>query len=420
MKEISVTVGKTYAVTTAGSCTVTDADGRELCTAESGSQSYFTANGRTVTISDDSASVTQANFKQALAALGLLGGGIPSWLRTLKKELTSLLDKGNFELKFDNAAQKITISLYYDVLHLREQVDSLIERVVPQNLEVEITELPIGYTRVEYLDSIGSSAIIWGVAEPIKNPLEVEMVFYGGGVEWIENNFCGQQTSMNNPQWWFYSHQKPGHLGFRTVPSSTNVFKAVDVFLTGDTRKQVATFKNGVYTAPDGSTHEYGNIRESSDPVIMKIFGGSASNKGSKIASVYFKTGEKVHHYIAALDNTGAPCMFDLVTRKAFYNRGTGDFLYPGKEQEATTYSLRRPRMYAQMTEHGIRRLYHVPKGYNGTKEEYAAEHGFKLLVETPQPEEGYWAPVWHDREDCIELEWVETEPPAEEFSTEA
>ena len=75
MKEIPVTVGKTYAVTTAGSCTVTDADGRELCTAESGSQSYFTANGYAVTLSDDAATVTQANFKSALAALGLLGGG---------------------------------------------------------------------------------------------------------------------------------------------------------------------------------------------------------------------------------------------------------------------------------------------------------------------------------------------------------
>jgi hypothetical protein len=71
--------------------------------------------------------------------------------------------------------------------------------------------------------------------------------------------------------------------------------------------------------------------------------------------------------------------------------------------------------MYAQLTEHGVRRLYHVPKGYNGGKEEYAAEHGFKILVETPMPEEGYWIPEWHDREDCIELEWVETEPPAEQ-----
>ena len=107
--------------------------------------------------------------------------------------------------------------------------------------------------------------------------------------------------------------------------------------------------------------------------------------------------------------------MYDTVTGEPFYNTGSGDFIYPGKESEATTYSLRN-RMYAQYTEHGIRRLYHVPKGYNGSKDEYAEANGYKILVETPMPAEGYWVPVWHDREDSIELEWEETESPAEEI----
>lgn len=119
---------------------------------------------------------------------------------------------------------------------------------------------------------------------------------------------------------------------------------------------------------------------------------------------------------IPALDPTGAPCMFDKVSKTPYYNAGTGDFLYPGKETEVSTFSLRRPITYAQLTEHGVRRLYHAPKGYNGTKEEYAAEFGWKPLVETPAPEEGYWAPEWRETEDEIVLEWVETEPPADEF----
>ena len=73
--EITVEPSKTYAVTTSGSCTVTDADGLELCTASSGSQAFFVATTPTVTISDDGAKVSRANFKHALAALGLLGGG---------------------------------------------------------------------------------------------------------------------------------------------------------------------------------------------------------------------------------------------------------------------------------------------------------------------------------------------------------
>ena len=73
--EITVEPNKMYAVTTSGSCTVVDADGMELCTASSGQQSFFVATTSTVTISDDTAKVSRANFKHALAALSLLGGG---------------------------------------------------------------------------------------------------------------------------------------------------------------------------------------------------------------------------------------------------------------------------------------------------------------------------------------------------------
>ena len=138
---------------------------------------------------------------------------------------------------------------------------------------------------------------------------------------------------------------------------------------------------------------------------------------GGRAYDLKIKIGEDYHaHYIPALDPTGAPCMFDLVAREPFYNSGTGDFIYPNMETQATTYSLRN-RIYAKMTEHGIRRLYHVPMGCLLSKEEFAEQNGFKLLVETPQPEEGYWTPIWHDREDCIELEWVETTPPEESLT---
>lgn len=127
--------------------------------------------------------------------------------------------------------------------------------------------------------------------------------------------------------------------------------------------------------------------------------------------------GQPLRDMVPALDPTGAPCMFDIISQEPFHNDGTGDFIYPNMETQATTYSLRN-RIYAKMTEHGIRRLYHVPMGCLLSKEEFAEQNGFKLLVETPAPEEGYWTPIWHDCADYIELEWVETAPP-EELITE-
>ena len=45
--------------------------------------------------------------------------------------------------------------------------------------------------------------------------------------------------------------------------------------------------------------------------------------------SIKMSTGESVKYdLVPALDPTGRPCMFDLVTRTPFYNAGTGEFLY--------------------------------------------------------------------------------------------
>lgn len=120
--------------------------------------------------------------------------------------------------------------------------------------------------------------------------------------------------------------------------------------------------------------------------------------------------------YIPALDPTGAPCMYDKVSKQPFYNAGTGDFLYP---TESTTYSLRRVLPdWGKLTERGLRRLYHAPANYQGELYDYALEHGYKPIVEPEMPEQGYWVPQWHETEDEIVLEWVETEAPEDEFLT--
>lgn len=134
------------------------------------------------------------------------------------------------------------------------------------------------------------------------------------------------------------------------------------------------------------------------------------------------KTGIDIANYVPTIDPTGAPCMFDLVTRRPFYNSGSGDFLYP---TSSTTYSLRRyTPEYAIQTPTGIRKLYHVPENYNGSIEDYAKENNYKRLVEPECPnEEGkYYASQWNETDTELILEWIETEPPVleeEELPTE-
>lgn len=112
-------------------------------------------------------------------------------------------------------------------------------------------------------------------------------------------------------------------------------------------------------------------------------------------------------HFLPALDETGAPCLFDIVGRVAYYNEGEGDFKYPGSDAQSATYSLRRVLPdWGKLTEHGLRRLYHVPEGYAGELIDYALANGFKPIVECDAPEEGYWSPRWTETEKEIILEW--------------
>lgn len=134
------------------------------------------------------------------------------------------------------------------------------------------------------------------------------------------------------------------------------------------------------------------------------------------IYSVIFSHGSNIiMNFVPALDETGAPCMYDSISETPYYNSGTSDFLYPGAESSITTSSLD-DIFYAKLTSTGIRRLYHVPANYKGSKDEYAVENGYKELVEPPMPEESYWIPQWNETDTQLICEWVEIEPPAEEL----
>lgn len=75
--ELNLVIGRSYVVSTATECTVTDALGRLLCSATAGQQQAFVANTSVVTVSDDAASVV-AVIKGAPA----LGGGGGSYTLT--------------------------------------------------------------------------------------------------------------------------------------------------------------------------------------------------------------------------------------------------------------------------------------------------------------------------------------------------
>lgn len=276
--------------------------------------------------------------------------------------------------------------------------------------------LPAGYTPLEYLESDGNQWIDTEFTPTTAENFQASLVvFVRAGMRFAQGSSCAFCSNF------FVTPIDAGRRISGNVSSGGYIPSLTKLQI--NLRPDEVSFLDKKYQISSFANATNSQIEENPKPVKLFAYSDGAAYKDGWIKGYiydFFATfANKKTHMIPALDESGAPCFYCVARKLTFYNKGTGDFSYPGKELEVSTFSLRRPVTYAQLTEHGVRRLYRVPRGYNGTKEEYAVEHGFKPLVETEQPEGGYWAPVWRETAEEIVLDWVETEPPAEDYLTQ-
>lgn len=403
-----------YAVSSEIGCTALN--GAMAVDIPAGGQSVILALDKKIVIDgDDAAKFVEVRWGTNTA---VSSRPVPSWISDVLAGLISIVGDDNFDFNYIPAENKLYLQFALEVTNEQiAEVKILLEGALPSNVVTEIDEVPMRYTRLEYLESTGTQYITT-VYIPNSNtsmvctamPLEKELVFrvlFGARQGYLNQTFtCFTNQTTSAPS-----------VSLRRGGSQVSWF--------ADCFGKITTYSITPSTGSLNNLSTQWNNPHAFEKAPVSLVIGAGGSAGSiiypfvgRIYSAKISEGtESVLNFIPCLDDEGTPCMFDTVSRTPYYNKGTGDFTYPDMETQATTYSLRN-RMYAQYTEHGIRRLYNVPEGYS-SKEEYAEENGFKLLVETPMPEEGYWTPVWREREDCIELEWIEAEPPAEELQIE-
>ncbi len=350
---------------------------------------------------------------------------LPMTLEWLGSRFNKTLGEGKFSMTYTEEENTLRVAFALETTEAQiEESRALLDRVLPRNLVTEkewADGLPIDYKHVEYLETVTQNYgqyIATGLTPSSETSCKIRIMLLTPRV--MNNTSAYAVRPSGGPSFNLMSWNDSGYFPMLYWGTQNSEWYEVDpaqeankwvvfenrkneLWLNGVLRKALKpeTFvcKNPMYLFVNNHIGSYPIGRS-----LQRCSGFEAWEGDVKIAN-----------YIPAFNkNTGTPGFFDTVNKVFKTNAGTGDFIYPGKETEETTYSLRN-RKYAQYTEHGIRRLYRVPAGYEGSKEEYAAEHGFKILVETPMPEEGYWIPEWHEYEDYIELEWVETEAPTEE-----
>lgn len=206
----------------------------------------------------------------------------------------------------------------------------MVRRIVLEDSE----QLPNGYTQLEYLQSTGTQWINTEYILQGSDTVELKAEYARkGSLNYSAAYFCGsdityqkgysiaEDSKARGVREVFgdvttYSDVRPG-VGIKfIVVSSMSLLRVV----IGETITQKSKGTQ-TYTPLDWPLYLFTTNRN-----------GTAFD-GAFIGKIYYakitnSQGEMMLNCIPCLDVDGVPCMFDLVSRKPFYNVGTGSFTW--------------------------------------------------------------------------------------------
>ncbi|MCI7650463.1 MAG: hypothetical protein SO436_04650 [Oscillospiraceae bacterium] len=192
--------------------------------------------------------------------------------------------------------------------------------------------LPSSYTAVDYLQSSGEQWIEMGVA-PNQNTKAVlkikidELTRQGASL-------IGSRTDVNSDDKFITYLDDYGGTRFlfrmdgqpEAIPwKGLTTDKIYIVTLSGTEMK--AELEDG--TAVFSKTFSVSDFTSTATMALFRSKGVSGAYFQGRIYSCKHYSGDElIQDFVPCLDTGGVPCMFDLVSRKSFYNKGTGSFTW--------------------------------------------------------------------------------------------
>ena len=204
------------------------------------------------------------------------------------------------------------------------------------------TEIPVGFTEVEYLESSGTQWIDTGILPT--NEMEFESKFTFTSLVSSNLTVIGSRDSSKRCQpIGAYNNKWSASIGDSYDANGSSVstntpYTVKSVISNGQTitltvngsQASVCTSTTGL---PTQNLYIFGrNFYGNADPVDSRI---NAKMYFMKIKS----NGVLVRDFIPCLDASNVPCMYDKVEGKAYYNAGTGSFV-TGSEIKKKTLRL--------------------------------------------------------------------------------
>lgn len=194
------------------------------------------------------------------------------------------------------------------------------------------SELPEGYTRLNYLESTGTQWIDTHILS--NNGTGCEMRFEYTEVGGIQ--YAVGLLELGNARFApiFIDNQSNTPNGF--LYSDSVIFEPKTYTIEKDKNIHLIRYNCNDNGDVIFDNKNCGNIKYIGNSTTSTIYLFARSNKeiGEKCAyikiyecSLYDK-GKRARNYLPAIDMFGKPCLYDTVTKQPFYNQGTGEFLY--------------------------------------------------------------------------------------------
>ena len=203
----------------------------------------------------------------------------------------------------------------------------MVRRIVLEDSE----QLPEGYTAVEYIQTSGSQRIDTGV----KSSASVGM----------SADFCLVDTRSNQNLAQTYSDPERYQILVLmatnwggTVRFIRGYFNTIKPIKEADTDRHIYHFNaDGQYTVEmDGIQYEKADPSKTTFPADARNLYLFARNSPYVDGYAYMKLyscamydgGVKIRDFKPCLDADGVPCLYDLISKTAFYNQGSGSFTW--------------------------------------------------------------------------------------------
>lgn len=193
--------------------------------------------------------------------------------------------------------------------------------------------LPDGYTAVDYLQSWGTQWIEMGVA-PNQNTKAVLKIIINDFNDVYGSSLIGSRTDANsNDQFTTYLDTYGGSRflfrmdGQAKAPSFSGIKSDTFYTITLSGTEMKVEIEDG--TVVFSESFSVSDFESTTTMALFKSKNVSGSYFKGRIYSCKHYSGDKlIQDFQPCLDTNGVPCMFDFVSRKSFYNKGTGSFTW--------------------------------------------------------------------------------------------